>query len=151
MMAGCNELAPGAAMPELPARLPLDLNLFLFASIGVERNGSTLTVVSALARLDLDPWNEARRLSKLSHAEAAESLSRTLALLPVMPCMPPGTAARLGALLPSSGSLRPAVTAQGPTLTGLHAAGQRAARMALLVLAVVLALWFVGHWAAAAG
>ena len=36
-----------------------NLNAFLFAEIGGELNGSTLTVLSALARLDGDPWAEA--------------------------------------------------------------------------------------------
>jgi len=29
---------------------------FLFAPIGDEKNGMLLSVISALARLDLDPW-----------------------------------------------------------------------------------------------
>jgi hypothetical protein len=32
---------------------------FLYASIGADRNGMPLSVLSALARLDLDPWEEA--------------------------------------------------------------------------------------------
>jgi hypothetical protein len=47
----------------LPARFSLlhsDLNNFLFASVGEEQNGVTLSVVSGLTRLGLDPWEEAR-------------------------------------------------------------------------------------------
>lgn len=147
MMPGGDDPAPGTAAR---AMLPPDLNLFLSAGVGVERNGMTLTVLSALARLDLDPWDEARRLSKLSRTEAADSLSRTLGSLSAMPRMLPGTAARLGALLPPGRRLRPALIAQPPTLTSLQAVQRRAARLALLVLVVVLTLWLVGHWAAAA-
>lgn len=43
-----------------------EFNEFLFAPIGEERNGMTLSVLSALARLDIDPWLEAERLSELS-------------------------------------------------------------------------------------
>jgi hypothetical protein len=38
---------------------------FLFAPIGEEENGMLLSVVSALARLDLDPWQEAASLTGL--------------------------------------------------------------------------------------
>ena len=34
-------------------------NDFLFAPMGNEKNGMLLTVLSALARLDVDPWREA--------------------------------------------------------------------------------------------
>jgi hypothetical protein len=36
-----------------------DLNGFLFSAIGREPSGVTLSVVSFLARLDVDPWREA--------------------------------------------------------------------------------------------
>ena len=41
-----------------------------------------LSMVSALARLGLDPWDEAGRLSSLSQYEAVEQLARLLAELP---------------------------------------------------------------------
>ena len=55
---------------------------FLFAEIGEERNGMLLSVVSALARLDLDPWREAASLSRLQIPAATERLSSLLAPLP---------------------------------------------------------------------
>jgi len=106
--------------------LPPDLSLFLSAGIGVERSGMTLTVLSALARLDLDPWDEAGRLSKLSRREAADSFARSLATLPEMPHRLRGTAARLVALLPPCGSLRAASTGD-PAAASLRAVRQRAA------------------------
>jgi hypothetical protein len=66
----------------LPARFSLlhsDLNGFLFASVGDEQNGIPLTVVSALTRLGLDPWEEAARLAALPKAVAAETLARMIA------------------------------------------------------------------------
>ena len=42
-----------------------EFNEFLFAFVGEEKSGADLTVLSALARLGLDPWNEAARLSAL--------------------------------------------------------------------------------------
>ena len=59
-----------------------DLDKFLFAAIGTERNGVPLSMVSALTRLGLDPWDEAGRLSSLSKREAVEQLARLIAELP---------------------------------------------------------------------
>ena len=59
------------ALPS-PFALPNSaFNAFLFASIGEDGNGMPLSVVSALARLDIDPWQEAARLSGLPRAAAA--------------------------------------------------------------------------------
>ena len=70
----------------LPARFSLlhsDLNDFLFASVGEEQNGVTLSVVSGLTRLGLDPWEEAARLTPLPKARAAEALAKVIARLPI--------------------------------------------------------------------
>ena len=70
----------------LPARFSLlhsDLNDFLFAPVGEEQNGVTLSVVSALTRLGLDPWEQAARLTPLPKARAAEALATLIARLPI--------------------------------------------------------------------
>jgi hypothetical protein len=70
----------------LSARFSLlhsNLNDFLFASVGEEQNGVTLSVVSALTRLGLDPWEEAARLTPLPKARAAEALAALIARLPI--------------------------------------------------------------------
>jgi hypothetical protein len=62
----------------LSARFSLlhsDLNDFLFASVGDEQNGMPLSVISALTRLGLEPWEEAARLAALPKALAAEALA----------------------------------------------------------------------------
>ena len=59
-----------------------EFNDFLFACIGDEDNGMPLTVLSALTRLDVDPWQEASRLSDLSAEAAAGLLSTAIARLP---------------------------------------------------------------------
>ena len=59
-----------------------DLDRFLFATVGDEIDGVPLSVVSALTRLGLDPWQEAGRLSSLSNREAIEQLARLIAELP---------------------------------------------------------------------
>src|SRR5689334_25203804 len=62
-----------------------DLGRFLYAEIGQQENGTPLTVLSAFARLGLDPWREAARLARLSKDDAARELARMMARLP-QPC-----------------------------------------------------------------
>jgi hypothetical protein len=59
-----------------------DLDKFLFAAVGSEQDGIPLSMISALTRLGLDPWDEAGRLSSLSKREAIEQLARLIAELP---------------------------------------------------------------------
>jgi len=64
------------------AFLGTEFNNFLFASIGVDRIGCQLSVVSALARMDLDPWDEAEKLSYLSGDSATKRLITWMASFP---------------------------------------------------------------------
>jgi hypothetical protein len=59
-----------------------EFNDFLHASIGMERNDMPLTVLSALARLNLDPWGEAAELSELPKHTATQRLAALIARLP---------------------------------------------------------------------
>jgi hypothetical protein len=59
-----------------------EYNAFLFASVGEEKIGLPLTVLTALTRLDIDPWREAARLSDLSRETAARALAAVIARLP---------------------------------------------------------------------
>jgi hypothetical protein len=52
---------------------------FLYASMGVESNGSLLSVLSALARLNVDPWEEASRLAQLPREAAIRFLANLIA------------------------------------------------------------------------
>ncbi len=56
-----------------------DLNQFLFADIGTEANGMTLSVMSVFARDGSDPWSVAGRLATLSKADAADTLAHMIA------------------------------------------------------------------------
>jgi len=85
------------------AVLGSEFDAFLFAPIGWDQNEMALSVVSALARLDIDPWQEAAKLARLSQTTAAGRLAGLLADLPdgtPAHLDPIGTAARLVALLP---------------------------------------------------
>jgi hypothetical protein len=59
-----------------------DLDKFLFAEVEDETDEMPLSVISALTRLGLDPWEEAGRLSSLRDREAVEQLARLIAELP---------------------------------------------------------------------
>ena len=61
-----------------------DLDDFLFAPVGEERDGIPLSVISALTRLGIDPWDEATRLSSLERREAVDQLVLTIVRLPGM-------------------------------------------------------------------
>jgi hypothetical protein len=61
------------------------MDLFLFAPVGEEAEGIPLSMLSALAQLDLDPRSEAARLSALTSKSAASQLGRLLARLPDRP------------------------------------------------------------------
>jgi hypothetical protein len=67
----------GAWTPAFP-----ELDRFLFATVGEEVDGMPLSVLSALARLDLDPRDEAARLSHVAGDAAADQLARTIARVP---------------------------------------------------------------------
>jgi hypothetical protein len=79
---------------------------FLFAPIGDDRNGMTVSVVSLLGRMDLDPWEEAATLAGLSAESATQKLAVLLRALPDQSPLKPDpdvAAARLIALLPRRG------------------------------------------------
>lgn len=77
---------------------------FLFSAIGEERNGMLLSMVSALARLDLDPWREAASLSRLTATAATERLTSLLTSIPSsqIEAPAPATILRLVGLLPKA-------------------------------------------------
>jgi len=55
---------------------------FLYAPISEEDSGMLLSVLSALARLDVDPWDEASQLARLPRAAAIQFLTTLVAALP---------------------------------------------------------------------
>jgi hypothetical protein len=76
---------------------------FLGASIGKDRNGTGLSVLSAFARLNVDPWREATSLARMPRNAAVLRLKALIDALPSEPAIdiPAGTiAADLVALLP---------------------------------------------------
>src|SRR3984885_14678954 len=80
---------------------------FLFTPIGEEENGTMLNVMSAFARRNVDPWEEAARLSRLPRDVATRELCAMVAELPSgANCASPGAIAeRLMSPLPFSTGL----------------------------------------------
>jgi hypothetical protein len=58
-----------------------EFNVFLFARVCEDRNDTPLSVLSALARLDLDPWQEAAELAQLPRESATRRLASSIATL----------------------------------------------------------------------
>ncbi|MCC1491473.1 hypothetical protein [Cognatishimia sp. F0-27] len=80
-----------------------DFDAFLFAEVGEDRNGAPVTVLSALARLDLEPWTEAGALSHLSRKDAQARLTRHFEAITDIPALAQASeskAAKLVSLLP---------------------------------------------------
>jgi hypothetical protein len=121
-----------------------EFNDFLFAPVGEDRNGMLLSVLSALARLDVDPWQEAAKLARLPRETATLMLATLIAALPDGPSAPldPGVvAARLIPLLPRS--ITPDAAPRG-TVTGMGAANNPRAVLYMLFIAFLLGLQFIG-------
>lgn len=74
--------AHDATLPLAFSLLKSEFNDFLFAPIGEEKNGVVLTVLSALARLGVDPWQESARLAQLSTDKATQRLTAIISGLP---------------------------------------------------------------------
>jgi hypothetical protein len=114
------------------------LNEFLFAPVGTEANGMTLSLVSVFARLGDDPWREAGRLAGLPKSEAIESLARIIAGMPtsIWP-LPTATAiaVRLITLLPT----RSGNSGLGPPALAHSAKAGRLLRIGLVLVCVACA------------
>lgn len=85
------------------ARFGSEFEQFLYAPIGQDNNGMPLSVLSALARQDVDPWDEAARLAQLPEEKAVTQLVSLLGAFPHAPLAcpdPASTATRLVTLLP---------------------------------------------------
>jgi hypothetical protein len=117
-----------------------ELDDFLHAPIGIERNEMPLSVLSALARLGLDPWKEAAELSELPSDCATQRLAVLIVRLPGGPWTQAearGIALRLIELLPSRSPDVPLIEkADGLT----RIAGSPGAKMLICAVLVGIAL-----------
>ena len=93
---------------------------FLSASVGDDRRGTTVTVMSMLARLGLAPWGEAAGLASLPEGAARKRLGPLIAQFTDVPSFGPTRSkavSRLLAVLPRTKTLkapRPRLKRTGP-------------------------------------
>jgi hypothetical protein len=121
----------------LPARsLGTEFAVFLRAPLWEEKTGGSLSLLSAFARLDLDPWQEAASLAALSREAAARQLALTLARLPV-----PQTQATFDSICARSVGLLPAPLERSPI--GLALTEAEPSRTPSRIQLGLLAAWMV--------
>jgi hypothetical protein len=101
--------------------LPSTYNDFLYAQVGEDKNGTLLTVLSVLARQNVDPWAEAADLNRLPRDTAMQKLISMITASPGQSSTPADQTAvanRLIALLPgrvaSAGSTHSASPGEPP-------------------------------------
>lgn len=75
------------AAPDVLNPHPPEFERFLHASVGEDRNGHVVTVLSTLARLGLDPWAETADLVTLGHDAARARLGHLLARFRDVPAL----------------------------------------------------------------
>jgi len=122
---------------------------FLFAPIAEDKNGMQLSVLSALARLDVDPWEEADKLAKLSRETATQILVSLIAALHDRLSARPDAesiAARLIALLPCR--VAPDIRSRRP-LPNAGAVNHSPAVSFWMFYVIVMVFVMVGQWLAA--
>lgn len=98
------------------ARLNPEVEAFLYALLDESHDEHQFSVLTALARLDIDPWTEAERLAALPKRNAARRLAQLMAALPdasVARRDTEGLARRLVQLLPDHRGLRRLELPQG--------------------------------------
>jgi hypothetical protein len=121
-----------------------DFDEFLYAPIWEERNGMLLSMLSALARLNVDPWDEAARLARLPREAATRFLTSLITALPDAPTArtdPRALAERLIALLPQ----RVATNGRGSNPAPvMGVTGHRHAFTRYVVLYIILTAFFLG-------
>ena len=133
--------------------LRTDFDAFLYAAIADDANGMPLTMVSALARRGVDPWDEAADIAAMSRDSATEKVSSLLSGVPHGPLPGADTATLAARLVELLHSKPKKVTANAPlappTATSprvVFALQSRRTKWAIYSL-VALTVLFVGQWA----
>ena len=118
-----------------------EFDKFLCAPIGDDRNGTTLSVLSALARLDVDPWQEAASLARMPSATAIMRLTALIDALPdesTKNIRAKGIVDDLIALLPKSSGFAVRPTDSVLAVVGPQQAQIRTVLSALFILILVI-------------
>jgi hypothetical protein len=96
----------------MTATLRKDFDEFLFAPAGHDSDGTPVTLLTVLARLGVDPWEEAADLAHLSREPAMQRLASRLEAIPNRSASAADTvniATRLIALLHRAPTRKPAL------------------------------------------
>lgn len=123
---------------------PPEFGRFLYASVGEDRNGYVVTVLSAFARLGLDPWNETADLVALGRDAAQARLGTRLARFWDVPTLASdhGTVALgLSQLLPEGP--KPGPLKRAASTAGIGSLGTSGAIWAVLTIIFVLFQMFM--------
>lgn len=120
-------------------------NPFLYASVGDDANGMSLSVLSAFARQDVDPWEQAATLSRLPVESARTKLVAMLGALPGHPSLADRNdiAGRLIRLLPQD---RAADASVGGNLHRILLGGAAPERKELRIVLFYVTLMILGLW-----
>ena len=132
----------------MPTPLRNDFDAFLFASTGEDTSGIPVSLLTVLARLDIDPWEEAASLAQLPIDSARERLAFLLATMPNgrEPGESVTIATRLVALLHQAPAPRVPST-EPPVLRAVAAQPRRIRPQIYLLIALIIML--VWQWAVA--
>lgn len=112
---------------------------FLQAPVSAPSDQMPLSVLSALTRLDVDPWGEASELSKLSKEKAINRLEQLIARIPPMASATVdgrAVATRLVELLPHGGGANP--------YPGIPGAGSKFSTVVVKRAVMALAIFLLG-------
>ena len=119
---------------------------FLLAPIADDNNGMQLSVLSALARLDVDPWDEAAALALLSADAATRKLTALIAALPAGPSARPDAATIAARLIPLLPRRVGADVPSRPTLPGVSTVTRSPILTYLILYAVFMLFMLVYQW-----
>jgi hypothetical protein len=122
-----------------------EFNVFLFARLGEDRNETPLSVLSALSRLNLDPWQEAAELAQLPRESATQRLASSIAALadgPPSDLEHGIIAARLIALLPHQGNSETPARETVVDASDVRKFRAGMGMYAILIIVMMAAQWF---------
>ncbi len=132
----------------MTALLGPEFDAFLFAPLEEQSTGRPMSVLSALARLDVDPWREAAELAQMPREAAHQRLTMLFSqpsVVSVPPSAPAAIADRLVKLLPRG--TRPHFVSQGKLFQGYPTQRWRTTAKTILVNLVVVASVLLAQWA----
>jgi hypothetical protein len=120
---------------------------FLYAPVDEGNGGTFLSVISALARLDVDPWQEAASLTRMSREDATQRLASLIRALPggLLAHLDSRTiAARLITLLPRTPSFT--ASARGASPYAGTVTNSRAIIYVVIINLIFIAFAFGGQY-----